>query len=153
MRYGLCLRPISLPPRCGPSWRKRVTWTGTATELLADLGDDAGESLTRAKEWPKTPNTLGGRLRRASPLLRKVGIRISFARDAGDRTVTVTTEAEQGGKSSSSSSSSSSTQGSQALNDDNPCDDVVTPDPLKSNENDDDDNNETPLYSRWTGPA
>jgi hypothetical protein len=53
-------------------------WTGTATELLKALTDHAGEVIARAKDWPKKPNVLSGRLRRAETLLPKVGIRVSF---------------------------------------------------------------------------
>jgi hypothetical protein len=66
-----------------------ATWTGTATKLLKDLDASAGESLTRAKEWPKVPNTLGGRLRRAATFLRKVGIEVEFGRGAARRDITI----------------------------------------------------------------
>jgi hypothetical protein len=64
-------------------------WTGTATELLASLSESAGESISKAKEWPKTPKTLSGRLRRAASFLRTVGIKITFDRDGKSRTITI----------------------------------------------------------------
>jgi hypothetical protein len=74
--------------------RTEAKWTGTATTLLATLAAEAGETVARAKDWPKTPNALGGRLRRASPFLRKVGIAVSFDRGDAARTVTVTRSRE-----------------------------------------------------------
>jgi hypothetical protein len=66
-------------------------WTGTATELHKLLNATAGEITTKAKEWPKTPKTLSGRLRRASSFLRNVGIRVAFDRSRIRRGITVTT--------------------------------------------------------------
>jgi hypothetical protein len=70
----------------------REQWAGTATELLGELTGVAGERTTRSKEWPGS-NKLKGRLTRAAPLLRKVGIGIEFDRVPGGkrtRTITVT---------------------------------------------------------------
>jgi hypothetical protein len=72
--------------------KKAITeWTGTATDLLRGLGDHTAETVTRTKEWPKTANALSGRLRRAATFLRKVGIVVSFHREPGERSITVTT--------------------------------------------------------------
>ena len=51
---------------------------GTATELMAELALVAGDRISRAKTWPDNPRSLSGRLRRAAPLLRKVGTEIAF---------------------------------------------------------------------------
>jgi hypothetical protein len=97
-------------------------WTGTATELLAELiafvrrpvreaeaahhkaaGDDreygsnerdrTGPALSEARDvardilgdrWPKTPNALAGKLKRASPALRYKGIEISWPTRHGE---------------------------------------------------------------------
>jgi hypothetical protein len=75
----------------------RVTWTGSASELLA-----MGEGLTNyglAKSgagWPKNPRALAGRLRRAQTFLRTLGIEISFGREgrAGTRTIRIRTTVE-----------------------------------------------------------
>ena len=53
-------------------------WAGSAVELLAIITETAGDRAAKAKDWPGTPKALTGRLRRASPLLRKLGIEISF---------------------------------------------------------------------------
>ena len=64
-------------------------WTGTATQLLNALTVEVGETAARAKEWPKTPKALSGRLRRAAPFLRKAGVRLSFERSMATRTLTL----------------------------------------------------------------
>ena len=90
--------------------KRTAPWEGTATDLLAALGADVGETITRAKEWPRTPWNLSGRLRRASTFLRKVGIEVCFpARSARSRTITITAtgEAERGPNPASSASSAS----------------------------------------------
>ena len=51
---------------------------GTATELLAELSDLAGEEKIKRKSWPKTPQHLSGKLRRLTPALREQDIEVSF---------------------------------------------------------------------------
>jgi hypothetical protein len=73
-----------------------VAWTGTAAELLrhgvASTGDDGWRS-----GWPKNPRALAGRLRRAQPALRSLGIDIVFSREgrAGTRTITMSWSVER----------------------------------------------------------
>ena len=55
-------------------------WEGTATELLKALREHAGEEATRSRDWPKSPQALGGLLRRLAPNLRAVGIGITETR-------------------------------------------------------------------------
>jgi hypothetical protein len=64
----------------------RPEWTGTASVLLAELAVIAGERITKAKSWPESPRALGGRLRRAATVLRKVGIDVAFGREGRART-------------------------------------------------------------------
>src|SRR5439155_14949278 len=67
-------------------------WSGTATELMAALAEKAGERTVKAKEWPGNPRALSGRLRRAAPLLRKLGIEIDFGEREGkarNRTISI----------------------------------------------------------------
>jgi hypothetical protein len=45
-----------------------ASWEGTASELLAVLTPERP-----AKEWPKTPQGMGVRLKRIAPAMRKVG--------------------------------------------------------------------------------
>jgi hypothetical protein len=58
----------------------RVEWEGTVSELLYTLGAKAGESVTRGRSWPARPNVLSGKLRRAAPGLRQLGITIDKKR-------------------------------------------------------------------------
>jgi hypothetical protein len=72
----------------------KTTWSGTATELLNVLGDSAGDRITKAKEWPKAPHRLSGRLRRIAHFLRKVGINLAFPdRTNIGRAITITRDA------------------------------------------------------------
>src|SRR5262249_53627905 len=75
----------------------RSTWTGSASDLLR-----AGEGLASpglpsgAAAWPKSPRELAGRLRRAQPFLRVLGIHIAFGREgrAGTRVIRIRTRPE-----------------------------------------------------------
>jgi hypothetical protein len=85
-------------------------WTGTATELLKLLTEQAGESATREKSWPRNANALSGRLKRAAPSLRKCGVEITFDRTTRKRTITISgMGVERVGETSSLPSSASST--------------------------------------------
>lgn len=55
--------------------------TGTASDLLGTLAQTAGEHAVRSKTWPDNPRAVAGRLRRAAPLLRKIGIEVVFKRE------------------------------------------------------------------------
>jgi hypothetical protein len=95
----------------------RPTWTGTAKELLPKLGTIAGELVAKTKSWPTTPRALSGRLRRAAPNLRRVGISIVFEeRQAKGRAITITAERRSNGPSRPSSASSA--EASAGLGDD-----------------------------------
>ena len=67
----------------------RTEWTGTASDLLGALAKVAGERVAKSKTWPDSPRALAGRLRRAAPFLRKIGIEISFGREGRARTRTI----------------------------------------------------------------
>jgi hypothetical protein len=64
-------------------------WTGTAAELLPLLTSLAGEAVATARSWPQTPRALSGRLRRAAPALRRIGIGIEFERAHAGRRITI----------------------------------------------------------------
>jgi putative DNA primase/helicase len=66
----------------------RDGWHGTATELLAALGDRVSESVRRSKIWPMSAQALGNRIDRIAPLLRGKGFTIE-RRHSGVRTITV----------------------------------------------------------------
>ena len=59
------------------------TWSGTATELLAEI-----TPAKPPKGWPTTPQSLGGRLRRLTPALEQVGIKLTKDREGHGRTRT-----------------------------------------------------------------
>jgi hypothetical protein len=61
-------------------------WTGTATNLLGVVNKIAADPIVRSKEWPKNPGALSGKLHRAAPFLRKIGIEIAFIREGKRRT-------------------------------------------------------------------
>src|SRR5215470_4124102 len=65
---------------------ERTVWTGTASDLLGALAEQAGERAAKAKNWPDSPRGLAGRLRRAATFLRKIGIDIDFEREGRART-------------------------------------------------------------------
>jgi hypothetical protein len=76
--------PVALAVRAFMA--SRTDWTGTASDLLAELGD---EKQRKAKLWPDSPRALSGRLRRAATPLRKVGVEIAFGREGHSRTRTI----------------------------------------------------------------
>jgi len=102
----------------------RTEWTGTASDLLGALAEAAGERVAKSKTWPDSPRALSGRLRRAAPFLRKVGIEIGFDREgrARTRTIRIITNPNHaapeyaGAQPSASSASSASTQKTKPAN-------------------------------------
>jgi hypothetical protein len=63
---------------------ERGQWAGSASDLLQVGINRSG--------WPKSPRALAGRLRRAQPCLRTLGIEIAFGREGrfGTRTIRIT---------------------------------------------------------------
>lgn len=53
---------------------RRGEWSGTSTELLAELCEMVDESTKRSKSWPAAPNVLSNAQKRMAPALREVGI-------------------------------------------------------------------------------
>ena len=56
--------------------REENEWSGTSAELLAVLDRRRGDARP-PKRWPETPQAMGGRLRRAAPLLRAAGVEVA----------------------------------------------------------------------------
>ena len=85
--------------------RAIAPWSGTASELLVELTKRTSETITKRKNWFSRPRQVSDALRRLAPGLRKVGIEVTFARQAhtGRRLVFV----EKSGSSPSPSSPSS----------------------------------------------
>jgi hypothetical protein len=66
---------------------QRSSWAGTAADLLRLDVDRSGHGIEH--RWPQNPRALAGRLRRAQPVLRTMGIEIAFDREgrAGTRII------------------------------------------------------------------
>ena len=66
----------------------KAQWRGSASDLLQLGANRSG--------WPKNPRALAGRLRRAQPFLRTLGIEIAFGREGrlGTRTIGITAMGE-----------------------------------------------------------
>jgi hypothetical protein len=80
---------------------EQTKWEGTSTELLAALAKAAGEDQMKLKEWPSSPRSLSGRLRRVATALRKVGIEVAFDREPDKkrgRKIMLTSPSEMGGE-------------------------------------------------------
>ena len=60
-------------------------WKGTSAELLLALNDQVGEKATKCQDWPKTPRGISGKLRRLTPLFRKVGLTADFAEEGHEK--------------------------------------------------------------------
>jgi hypothetical protein len=75
----------------------RRTWAGTASDLLRAGAASAGIGLSNGSSWPKNPQALAGRLRRAQTFLRTLGIEMSFRREghAGTRVIRISSAVEQ----------------------------------------------------------
>lgn len=58
-------------------------WTGAASELLERLNNLTPDSRDRPSDWPKSARGMSGRVRRAAPVLRVVGIDVVFDKAAG----------------------------------------------------------------------
>jgi hypothetical protein len=63
--------------------RELEKFEGSATQLLAELTEIAGDGAARAKVWPKSPSALSGALRRLAPNLRRADppLEIEFDRE------------------------------------------------------------------------
>ena len=60
---------------------ERQPWIGTASDLLTALEDIVGDRIAKTKSWPKTPQILSGRLKRAATFLRARGVESSFRKE------------------------------------------------------------------------
>jgi hypothetical protein len=93
----------------------RADFEGTASELLKALNEIVPERQTKAKDWPKRPNTLSGILRRVAPPLRKVGIDIEFENKKRPKSIKITRRVVRVGETSSASTGSSFSKGGNGL--------------------------------------
>jgi hypothetical protein len=56
----------------------REEWLGTPSELHEALKEHISENTQKSKVWPKAPNKLSGRLKRAAAFLRAIGIHVEL---------------------------------------------------------------------------
>jgi hypothetical protein len=96
----------------------RQTWEGTASELLQQLTPLIPEALARERSWPKNARALSGKLRRAAPPLRKVGIDVAFVREGRDRERTIVITVRGKGVDNFASAPSAETKKSEKRNND-----------------------------------
>jgi len=59
---------------------RNPSWTGTATQLLANLIPLAGDEVVRSRAWPSTALQLANAIRRIVPNLRSAGLEVTFSR-------------------------------------------------------------------------
>ena len=86
----------------------RDEWEGTAAFLLVELSGIVSERVAKSKTWPADPIRMSGRLRRAAPLLRKIGVGIVFpSSHCHGRILTITNRPESARELTSSTSSTS----------------------------------------------
>jgi hypothetical protein len=62
-------------------------WEGTSTELLEKLEGYTKESILKSRSWPKDARTFSGRVDRAAPFLREVGISVEKDRSSTRRLI------------------------------------------------------------------
>jgi len=65
-------------------------WSGTPTELLAQLNTLVEKKVRALRQWPKAPSALARELRRNAPHLRLHGISVAFERNREKRLITLT---------------------------------------------------------------
>jgi curved DNA-binding protein CbpA len=94
----------------------RTRWEGTASELLELLTRIIPEPLARERSWPKSARALSGKLRRAAPPLRKVGIDVAFVREGHDRERTIIITVRSIGVDNFASAPSAETEKSEKRN-------------------------------------
>jgi putative DNA primase/helicase len=75
-------------------WGTLENWTLPASEMLDEVGREAGQRVRASAAWPKSPRAFTNELRRLAPLLRTRGISVMFSRSNGRRRITI--DAAQG---------------------------------------------------------
>ncbi len=69
------------------------SWEGSASDLLSELNELVDkEKRQNLKDWPKTPEIVGNRLRRLAPNLRTIGLDIQWDRAGRKRIIKITRE-------------------------------------------------------------
>jgi len=65
-------------------------WSGSPSELLAQLNTLVEKKVTALRQWPKSPSTLAKELRRIAPQLRLHSISVVFEKKHEKRLITLT---------------------------------------------------------------
>ena len=113
---------------------------GRPANYLTGLTALVGERAAKEREWPKRPNVMSGKLRRAAPALRKVGIHVTFpAREghASSKVISVTVRGLPEQKPETSSAASTSAAKNKKSNEvnamcDSDADDLPTMESMRS---------------------
>ena len=63
-------------------------WEGKPGELLGALNDQTPENIRKSRSWPGSASTLGSRIRRSAPLLRRAGFIVEYGH-SGDRFIQI----------------------------------------------------------------
>ncbi len=87
--HELAIEASSVAQTLLPWMQDRTEWSGTSTELLADLEAHVDEKVTRRQDWPKRPRDLSAALRRLAPTLRELGLEVEFARSGRTRSIDI----------------------------------------------------------------
>lgn len=66
--------------------KDRVTWTGTCTNLLAEVNAQVDAETRRLRCWPSNANSLGGKLKIIAQPLARIGVDVWSHRNGKDRT-------------------------------------------------------------------
>jgi hypothetical protein len=109
----------------------KAGFTGTASDLLPLLNEQANEALKHQQSWPKNGRALSNSLRRIAPNLRATGVEVAFGgRDGGTGRRLITIKdipiAEQRGDCASPSSPPSQTPEKQSFRRDTSSDATTT---------------------------
>src|SRR5262249_46075562 len=87
-------------------------WSGTATQLLAELtalaAGQAKDNKSLPKEWPSRPHVLSGHLSRLTASLRRIGIWVTFSKAGKARTRIIELESKCETASAASAASATS---------------------------------------------
>jgi len=65
-------------------------WTGTAYDLWGHLREQLSDEIIRQSDFPRAANKLGSQLRRIVPLVRQLGVEITYTRTNSKRLLFIT---------------------------------------------------------------
>lgn len=74
---------------------RTTNWVGTASALLAELGNIDFGKVEKNHHWPQTAHKLSQELKRLRPALLVVGIEIEWQRNSSERTIIIKKKAQK----------------------------------------------------------